>query len=477
MANILIADDELSIRTILKRFLEKQQHQVIVAQNGIDALEYLKSTELDLAILDIRMPGMTGLDILNHQSSFFSHPSIVVMTAQDTMENAIEAMKRGAYDYITKPFDLEELKIILDKAFETSLLKREIKRLKQSHQSKETEKINIIGKSKAIHEIYKTIGRIADQDVTVLIQGESGTGKELIARAIHYQGKRMYYPFITVNCSAIPENLFESELFGHRRGAFTGAHTDRAGFFEQAHKGTIFLDEIGDIPLDVQVKLLRVLQEKEIQRLGDNRLIPVDVRIIAATNKELEQEVLQGHFREDLFFRLNVVPLSLPPLRKRQSDIPDLIDYFLQKFAVEFNQERKQFAPDAMKHLQEREWKGNIRELENVVKRLVVLTPGDVITRYDLEEMQAASLSLPINPHLKETEVEKFIEASLTSLLLSVGSDDASNIYDTYLPLLERPLIKVLLRKTRGNQVQTAKLLGINRNTLRKKINELGIQL
>lgn len=475
MSTILIADDEASIRTIVSKTLEKKGYMVLKAQSGDEALSFLKQHPIDVALIDIRMPGVSGLDILNHQKEFLSKPNIFIITAQDVMENAVEAMKRGAYDYLTKPFDLDELSILVDRALKTRQLESEVMRLRQEVTSSPYLKPTIIGKSKVIQDVYKAIGKVANQDITILLEGESGTGKELVARAIHEQGVRASHPFIAVNCSAIPTNLLESELFGYKKGAYTGALTDKAGYFEMADRGSLFLDEIGDMPLSLQSKLLRVLQEKEIQRLGDTRIISVDVRIIAATNQDLESLVKKGKFREDLFFRLNVVPLKLPPLRKRKSDIPLLIDYFLKKISFDFKLPPKQISPKAIDYLVDREWLGNIRELENLIKRVCVLSQNQVISLEDIESVATNLREEDIRINSSDLHsIEEIIEQQLTINLVS--NNLKKDVYEHFLPLLERPLIRLALKKVKGNQIKASEFLGINRNTLRKKIKELRIE-
>ncbi len=466
MATILIADDEVSIRTILSKMMEKKGYQVLRAKTGEEAYAFLTQTPVDVALVDIRMPELSGLDLLNRQKDYPSHPLIFVMTAQDTMENAVEAMKRGAFDYITKPFDLDELSLLVERALETRKLQTEVKMLREQQVHAP---YTLVGKSKPLQEIFKTIGRVANQDVTVLIEGESGTGKELVAKAIHYQGSRAPNPFVAVNCSAIPRELLESELFGYKKGAFTGAVSDKAGYFEQAHLGTLFLDEIGELPLNVQAKLLRVLQEKEIQRVGDTKVRTVNVRIIAATNRSLKGMVGKGEFREDLFFRLNVVPLLLPPLRERRSDIPLLVDYFIQHYSNELLQRPIQIEAAAKNFLQKQDWPGNVRELENVIRRTLVLNQSGILTREDFEKNgYVSSSTIRSLPAL-----EDLIELQLKSYFQSYDTDD--NLHERFLEIIERPLIRLVLKKTGGNQIKAARLLGLNRNTLRKKIKDLKI--
>ncbi|MBX7148525.1 sigma-54 dependent transcriptional regulator [bacterium] len=477
MATLLIADDEASIRTILTKALEKDGHEILRAKTGQEALVYLQSRPIDLALVDIRMPEITGLDLLKQTDKFLGKPYIIIITAQDTMENAIEAMKRGAYDYITKPFDIDELSILVNRALETRNLKTEVTRLKAQEIKESKTSPTIVGKTREIQEIYKTIGKVANQDVAVLIEGESGTGKELIARAIHYQGSRVAMPFVAVNCAAIPANLLESELFGAKKGAFTGANEDKQGYFLQANKGTLFLDEIGDMPMDLQAKLLRVLQQKEVQRLGDSKVIPIDVRIISATNANLTKKVKDGKFREDLYFRLNVVPIFVPPLRERKKDIPYLSQYFLDKACQEFGLPEKEFAEDALDYLTDNPWPGNIRELENLIKRVSVLTQRPIIEAADFKKL-SKGLDLGTMPGNYDAEqLEAFIESHIQLYLKKVNVARERDVYNKFVGMMERPLIRQMLIKKDGNQIKAAEILGINRNTLRKKIRELKIDL
>lgn len=477
MTTILIADDEASIRTILSRTMEKKGCEVLRAKNGSEALQFLKGLPIDVALLDIRMPDMSGLEFLNHQKEYPSHPFIFMMTAQDTMENAVEAMKRGAYDYITKPFDLDELSLLVDRALEARRLQTEIKMMKEEVGGRDPlDAYTLVGKSKPIQEIYKMIGKVANEEVSILIYGESGTGKELVAKAIHFKGNRAPYPFVALNCSAIPRDLLESELFGHKKGAFTGAVRDKIGSFEQAHLGTLFLDEIGDLPLPLQAKLLRVLQEKEIQKVGDTKTFPINVRIVAATNQSLENKVRKGEFREDLYFRLNVVPLILPALRERKSDIPLLAEYFLGKMKNYSPLGPKAISPSALNFLKEQKWPGNIRELENLVKRASVLSQGTVLEKRDFEILMTANPTASWIENRGDSSFSEFLEKQIPLFLSRLSLKEEDDLYDKILPLLEKPLISFVLEKMKGNQIQAARLLGINRNTLRKKIRELKIK-
>jgi len=380
MERVLVADDEQSIRFVLKKAMEKKGYSVDLAEDGIQALEKIKGERYSLIFMDIMMPGESGLDILTKVTD----TPVIIMTAQDTMKNAVEAMKRGAYDYITKPFDIEEVNILAARAINAWKLSKEVAELKREIKGKYAVGGEIVGKSEAMKQLYKLIGKVSASDLTVLIQGESGTGKELIARAIHYHSNRSSGPFIAVNSSAIPKDLLESEFFGHEKGAFTGAHERKIGKFEVADGGTLFLDEIGDMPIDLQAKILRVIQEKEFERVGGNKPIRADIRIVTATNRNLETAIREGRFREDLYYRLNVVPIIVPPLRERMGDIPLLVEHFLRRFRDELDVEEKGMTPEAMRILNSYEWPGNVRELENTVKRAMVMSSGSKILPEDL---------------------------------------------------------------------------------------------
>ena len=467
---ILVADDEESIRWVLAKALTKQGFQVDLAGNGRQALEMARQKPYDLAVLDIKMPELNGLDLLDSFHAEFPGTLVVIMTAESTMKNAVEAMKRGAYDYITKPFDLDALDAIIVKAQKAADVGEEVSRLRDNLKEHYQLDRTIIGQSPPMQALYKVLGKIAPSDVTVLITGESGTGKELVARAMHFNSQRLGKPFVALNCAAIPRELLESELFGHEKGAFTGATERKAGKFEQANGGTLFLDEIGDMPLELQAKLLRVLQEKEVTRTGGSTLVRVDVRIIAATNQELKRKVQKREFREDLYYRLNVVPVELPPLRQRRDDIPLLIDYFLERAREQYQTNARGVTPEALTLLKSYRWPGNIRELEHMLQRAALLSPDAVLGPADFAEI------LNDQPGGDNgTSLEALISAKLQSSLLQINLREMNNLYDMVLQQMERPLINIVLDKTRGNQVRAAEVLGINRNTLRKKIQVLGI--
>jgi len=462
MNRILIADDDESILWILERFLKEKGHDVITTSDGNTAIGLIRGGGFSTAIIDIRMPGKDGFEVLQEIGSVVP---VIIMTAQGTMKNAIEAMKKGAFDYITKPFDLDEVEVIVEKALENKRLKEEVSQLKGRLKERLAKETTIIGKSKAMQGIFKTIGKIAQRDVTVLIQGESGTGKELVARVIHLNSPGGDGPFIALNSAAIPKELMESELFGHERGAFTGAVEERPGKFELAQGGTLFLDEIGDMSMDVQSKILRAIQEKEFYRVGGKKPIKVDVRLIAASNQDLQKAVEERRFRDDLLYRLNVVSIRIPPLRERVEDIPLLADYLLQRSHEEIGLEPKTLSKGAIEVLKGYSWPGNVRELENVLRRASILSPNPVITAEDL--------SLPRGEVIKKEPLEGLIATRLEGFIERL--EGRQELYATMLPFMERPLIRLVLKKTKGNQVKAAELLGINRNTLRKKIKELGI--
>ncbi|ADY73458.1 two component, sigma54 specific, transcriptional regulator, Fis family [Desulfurobacterium thermolithotrophum DSM 11699] len=455
MAKILIADDEKSIRVVLKKYLSSLGHEVIEASDGIKAIEVLNKESIDIAFVDIRMPKKTGLEILKEVKNV----PIVILTAYGTMDYAIKAMENGAIEYITKPFSFEEIKSILDKVL--SLQERE-----EEEESFCVED-EIIGTSRKMQEVFKLIGRVAKSNATILITGESGTGKELIAKAIHKYSSRRDRPFLAVNCAALPPNLLEAELFGYEKGAFTGAISSKKGIFEQANGGTIFLDEIGELELSLQSKLLRVLQEKEIRRIGGTKTIKVDVRIVTATNRNLEEEVKKGNFREDLFFRLNVVNINLPPLRERREDIIPLAVYFIKKFSKEFKLPVKELSESTVEWLLNYDFPGNVRELENMILRAMLLSPIDIIDVKDLKPTAIIS---------KEPAFEEAIRNFVVEIF-TVEQKEKNNLYDLVIKSAERILISEVLKYCNYNQVKAAKILGIHRNTLRKKIKELKIEI
>ncbi|MDD2366764.1 MAG: sigma-54 dependent transcriptional regulator [Desulfuromonadaceae bacterium] len=472
---ILVADDEESIRWVLSKALKQKGFTVDIAHDGRQALELIKDNCYDLAILDIKMPGINGLDLLDKVREMNSDLLMVIMTAEASMKNAVEAMKRGAYDYITKPFDLDVIDAIIEKVARARDIAVQVTSLKEELKGRYQVEKNIVGNSVAMQEVYKTIGKVAGSDVTILIQGESGTGKELVARAVHFNSERIGKPFIAINCAAIPRDLLESELFGLEKGSFTGAGERKLGKFEQANHGTLFLDEIGDMPLELQAKILRVLQEHEVTRIGGNQNISVNVRIVAATNQSLIEKVRAKDFREDLYYRLNVVPITLAPLRDRRDDIPDLANYLLSRACAEMSVSPKQLSADALTLLNSYSWPGNVRELENAIKRAVILSNDPLLTAADFGGL----LSTKETPQsgAQETSLEELVDLKLRSSMNGIEGLEKGDIFAMVLEQVERPLIRLILEKCRWNQVKAADVLGINRNTLRKKISELNIEI
>jgi two-component system nitrogen regulation response regulator GlnG len=475
LEKILVADDEESMRWVLSRALKKKGFAVDTAHDGAEALTMIQRQNYDLAILDIKMPGISGLDLLERVRELKSELLVVIMTAEASMRNAVEAMKRGAYDYITKPFDLDVIDAIIEKAGRAREMTSQVSSLKEELKDRYQLEKTIIGNSPAMRDVYKTIGKVAPSDITVLIQGESGTGKELIARAIHFNSRRLGKPFVALNCAAIPKELLEAELFGFEKGAFTGATDRKLGKFEQANGGTIFLDEIGDMPLDLQAKILRVLQEREVTRTGGSQSLTVDVRIVAATNQDLDEQVRLKTFREDLYYRLNVVPINLVPLRERKEDVPLLVEYFLGKICAELEVPQKHCSPEAMGVIMAHSWPGNVRELENTIKRAVILSSDLMLTVGDFPGLQPGRAGDRVSTD--DLSLEGIVDIKLRSCLANMDKMEAGDLYDMVLQQVERPLIRFVLEKCRGNQVKAADVLGINRNTLRKKIQELGIDL
>jgi two-component system, NtrC family, nitrogen regulation response regulator GlnG len=467
-ARVLVADDEDGLRWVLEKGLRQAGYEVTGVKDGAAAVRAVEQEPFDLVFLDVRMPGMDGLTALGKMREHRADVSVVVMTAHGTMETAIQAMQRGAYDYLTKPFDLDEALLLAQRALEAGRLTQEVARLKTGMQEVR-EFSALIGRHPRMQDVYKTIGRIAGTDVTVLLRGESGTGKELVARAIHHYSRRAGRPFVAVSAAAIPASLLESEMFGHERGAFTDAKERRLGKFELAHGGTLYLDEIGDMPADLQAKVLRALQERTIERLGGHESIRVDVRVLAATNRDLEAAMRGGRFREDLFYRLNVVALNLPPLRERRRDIPLLVEHFLAKHGPELGE--RGVAPEALDRLVGHDWPGNVRELENVVQRAMVMaTTGVILPEHLPIGPVSAAASVAVDASLEE-----IIERRLLECVRGLREHSSANLYDLMIGLVEKPLLRAVLRETAGNQVRAAQILGINRNTLRKKLTEHGI--
>ena len=470
-ARVLVADDEASIRFVLREALEEAGHEVVDVDSGEAAWSLLPGGGFDIAFLDIRMPEPTGLELLDRLRGMGSETAVVVITAQNTLENAVEAMKRGALDYLVKPFPVAAVLALVEKALRTRALEREVRALRREVRGRTSGAGDrLVGRSSAILEVFKTIGRVAARDVAVLITGESGTGKELVARAIHQASARAAGAFVAVNAAAIPRELLESELFGHEKGAFTGAIESRLGRFREASGGTLFLDEIGDMPLELQAKLLRVLQSDEVTAVGGKRAEKIDVRIVAATHRDLDQHVRDGRFREDLLYRLRVVPIEIPPLRGRPEDIPVLAEHFTARYGEELGTQARLLSESALDQLCAYEWPGNVRELENAIKRALVLASHDVLAPEDFAFLRGA----PPPPAEAGGSLEELVRGEVESLLRGA---DPRDLYPRILERAERPLLEAVLAHTGGNQLRAAALLGINRNTLRKKITELGIAM
>ena len=464
---ILIADDEDSLRWVLEKGFRGAGYQVTAVKDGTAAFAQIETGPFDLILLDVRMPGMDGLTLLKRTRELRPDAQIVIMTAHGTMETAIQAMQQGAYDYLAKPFDLDEALLLAERAMTAQRLTQEVSSLRTG--LKEVWEFGaLVGRHPTMQEVYKAIGRIAASDVSVLLRGESGTGKEVVARALHHYSRRAGRPFVGISAAAIPVTLLESELFGHEKGAFTDAKDRRLGKLELAHGGTVFFDEIGDMPAELQVKLLRALQERSFERVGGHEMIRMDVRVLAATHRDLEGMMREGRFREDLFYRLNVVMLSLPSLRERRGDIPLLVEHMLAKYAESLGE--RVIAADALDRLVGYAWPGNVRELENVIQRAMVMASAGVI----LPE------HLPIGPVSAavvgtDASLEEIIEKKMHECVRGLRGHTSANLHGLMVGLVEKPLLRAVMRETKGNQVRAAQLLGINRNTLRKKLKEHGI--
>ena len=472
-SKILIVDDEENIRRIFKKALEKKNYVVHTSPNAEDALRKIKNQEYFLVFSDIFMGGMSGLDLLKEVKGTTSQAKIVVMTAQDTMNNTIEAMRMGAYDYISKPFDFDVIYALVDRAESTRGIEAPPK-AETIQGVDEFSVASIVGKSKKMQDIFKTIGKSATSDLAVLITGESGTGKEMVASAMHYYSSRKDRPFVCINCAAISRELLESELFGHEKGSFTGAVEQKKGKFEIANGGTLFLDEIGDMELPLQAKILRVLQNKDFYRVGGKEPLESDVRIIAATNQNLEELMEQKHFREDLFHRLNVIHISMPPLRDRCEDISLLASHFLNMYATGLSQGSVYLAPETIRIFNNYSWRGNIRELENIIKRAVVLAgAGPILAEHLPEHLIEADLELVKADDHFDTQLNKLIRGYLAQ---NQETQDGY-IYNKLVQSLEKQLFEIMLDKNFGKQVSVAKALGINRNTLKRKIDAMKIEV
>jgi two-component system, NtrC family, nitrogen regulation response regulator GlnG len=482
--NILVADDDAAIRTVLSQALSRVGYEVRTTGTAATLWRWVQAGEGDLVITDVVMPDDNAFELLPRMKKLRPELPIIVMSAQNTFMTAIKASERGAYDYLPKPFDLRELVAIVGRAMS------EPKGRAKPSPPADLEGMPLVGRSAAMQEIYRVLARLMQTDLTVMITGESGTGKELVARALHDYGKRKTGPFVAINMAAIPRDLIESELFGHEKGAFTGANQRSAGRFEQAEGGTLFLDEIGDMPMEAQTRLLRVLQEGEYTTVGGRTPLKTNVRIIAASNKDLRNLIHQGLFREDLFFRLNVVPLRLPPLRERAEDIPDLVHHFFALAAAE-GLPLKHIEPAALERLKRHRWPGNIRELENLVRRLAALYPQETISEQLVDTELSADSSPFFSTYGQRPQAEDrgkdpergetlalAVERHLSELFRAYGESlPPPGIYQRVLRELEYPLISAVLAATRGNQIKAAELLGLNRNTLRKKVKDLDIRL
>ncbi len=444
---IMVVDDEESILQSLEGILTDEGFEVILAESGVSALQKIDALP-DLVLLDIWMPDMDGIETLVKLKEINPRIQVIMMSGHATIETAVKATKLGAYDFFEKPLSLEKVLLSVLNALEHCRLEEEICMLKE----RESSRYKITGESESIRQLREQIRIVAPTNAWVLISGENGTGKELVAHTIHRLSRRDQKPFVEVNCAAIPEELIESELFGHEKGAFTGATSTTKGKFDQAHEGSLFLDEIGDMSLKAQSKTLRILQEQKFERVGGSRTIQVDVRVIAATNKDLEAEIARGHFRDDLYFRLNVIPIRVPPLRERGEDIPSLVGEFLKEFSLQMNMEPKEFSPEAVRLLQKYHWPGNVRELRNLVERLVIMSPGPVI--------QPGEIPPPFN---REARMEEFGD-----LLTSPSYKEAKGVF-------ERAYILKKLQEYQGNVSQTADAIGIERSNLHKKIKAYGL--
>jgi two-component system, NtrC family, nitrogen regulation response regulator GlnG len=471
--SILVADDDAAIRTVLNQALSRAGYEVRSTGNAATLWRWVSQGEGDLVITDVVMPDENAFDLVPRIKKIRPDLPVIIMSAQNTFMTAIRASERGAYEYLPKPFDLKELITIVGRA-----LSEPTEKVRAPANIEDFEAIPLVGRSPAMQDIYRVLARLMQTDLTVMITGESGTGKELVARALHDYGKRRSGPFVAINMAAIPRDLIESELFGHEKGAFTGAAARSAGRFEQAEGGTLFLDEIGDMPMEAQTRLLRVLQQGEYTTVGGRTPIKADVRIIAATNKDLRVLIQQGLFREDLFFRLNVVPLRLPPLRERIEDVPDLIRHFFAQADRE-GLPLKQLDQSALDRLKRYRWPGNVRELENLARRLAALYPQETISAavIDSELAQPMMASVGDEP-MSEDNLSTAVERYLSRYFAGFDADlPPPGLYHRILREVEYPLLSAALAATRGNQIRAADLLGVNRNTLRKKIRDLDIQV
>ncbi|CAN5817807.1 sigma-54 dependent transcriptional regulator [soil metagenome] len=480
-ARILVADDEQNLRRVLVALLRRDGHDIVQAANGLEAIERLG--DVDVVITDLRMPGADGMEVLRTASKNFPHLPVIMITAYGSVGQAVEAIKAGAFDYIEKPFEQDSIKTIIDKAIGQAAANRMAPRATLYSDPESNGRYGLVGHSNEMQSIFAIIEKVADTPSTVLITGESGTGKELVAKALHEESSRKGEPFIKINCAAIPKTLMESELFGYEKGAFTGATSSKPGRFELADGGTLFLDEIGEIPVEMQVKLLRAIQESEFERVGGIKTIKVDVRLVTATNRDLEQEIKNGNFREDLYYRLNVVPLLVPPLRKRRGDIPLLVTHIIKKFNERLKKNVSGLADDALAALETHAWPGNIRELENVLERTILFAKGGQIERADLQLTSTPPSSMPEQPRtttsqsmapIRDEDIED--EDGVVDEGGSAPSGSLKDIVRAETSRVERELIIKALEETGGNVTQAARLLRISRKSLQMKMKELGLR-
>lgn len=466
MGNILIVDDEKNVLSSFKKVFSRQGYNIVTAGNAEEGLFCAQKEPFDVLIMDIRMPGISGLEAFSRFKQINPKIPIIIMTAYGTTETAIEAMQKGAFDYVLKPFDVPKMKELIAKAISASRIMNTAVSFDTNEQRSGEQ---IIGSSGCMQEIYKIIGQVAASDVTILLRGESGTGKELIARAIYTYSNRKNKPFLVINSAAIPETLLESELFGYEKGAFTGAHERRTGKLEVCNGGTLFLDEIGDMPASIQTKVLRFIEDKSFERLGGNKTIKVDVRLITATNKNLENLIKEGKFREDLYYRLNAVTVKIPPLRERREDIPLLVEYFLNKYNKELNREFIRVSGETLEMLGKYDWPGNVRELENAIKKAALFGKGKVILP-DQVLIPEGTI------HLKNKELAAQLSYLSTLLIQQELAVKTNTLYKNVIEEIEKSLLLEVLKVTNGNQSDAAEILGISRPTLKDKIDKLGLR-
>ena len=468
---LIIAEDDESIRLVTSRYLQDLGYEIFMATNLKELWKLIESNKGDVLITDVMLPDGELFDILPQIVEYRENLPVIVVSEKNNLQTAISATKQGAYEYLPKPFDLDELQKLIKKALES---KQNLKN--KTKIRNESEKQLIVGRSPAMQDLYKSIARLSQNDLTVMIYGESGTGKELVAKALHKYSTRSEKPFIALNMAAIPNDLIESELFGHEKGSFTGAHQKSDGKFKLAEKGTLFLDEIGDMPIDAQTRLLRVLQEGEFTPIGGKEKIQADTRIIAATHKNLSNLIEKGEFREDLFYRLNVVPISIPPLRERKEDIPELVNHFLDK-AKDLQLEPKKFTTESFQILEKYQWPGNVRELENFILKLCALYTDENIMNEDLAEEILNLQKLDQQMLDTDNQFSKILENYLSRNINKINKEYQGDVYNYFVTELEKVLLLEVLKNKNGNQLKAAELLGLNRNTLRKKITELNISI